>query len=54
MAQSKVEHWRLFCKLGVYRQAELDDSACHNSQFHFIFQDALRLNPISWLKMPPV
>lgn len=54
MAQSKVEHRRLFCKLGLYRQPELDDSACHNSQLHFIFQDALRLNPLSWLKMPPV
>lgn len=45
MAQSKVEHWHLFCKLGLYRQTELNDSACHNSQLRFIFQDALRLNP---------
>lgn len=47
MAQGKVEHWHLFCKLGLYRQTELNDSACHNSQLHFIFQDALRLNPLS-------
>lgn len=54
MAKSKVEHWQLFCKLGLYRQPKLDDTACHNSQLHFIFQDALRLNPLSCLKVPPV
>lgn len=52
-AQNKVEHWQLFFKLGLYRQPECDDSACCNSQLHFIFQDALRLNPLSWLKTPP-
>lgn len=35
--QSKVEHWQLLCKLGLYRQPKLDDSATtiHNCILFF-------------------
>lgn len=46
MAKSKVEHWQLFCKLGLYRQPKLDDSACHNSTVAFYFSRCSKIKSL--------